>query len=102
MISHCVFLRFRADVSEAERQSIHAAVAALKPRIPGMTGVVAGRNVSPEGLDKGYAEGFIVTFADAKARDRYLADEEHAKVGARIVAAAEGGVAGVLVFDLES
>ena len=57
--------------------------------------------MSPEGLDKGFSEGFIVTFRDAAARDQYLADEEHAKVGAAIVAAAEGGVDGIFVYDLE-
>ena len=101
MILHCVFLRFRPDVSERDKLGLYAGIAALKDRIPGMVDVQAGPNVSPEGLDKGFSEGFVVTFADAAARDRYLADEEHGKVGARIVAATEGGVDGVFVFDLQ-
>jgi hypothetical protein len=52
-------------------------------------------------MDKGFAEGFIVDFTDAVARDAYLEDEEHRKTGAKIVAAAEGGVAGILVYDIE-
>lgn len=47
-----------------------------------------------------YADGFIADFVDQVARDEYLLDPEHQRVGARIVAAAEGGVAGVFVFDL--
>jgi hypothetical protein len=101
MILHCVFLRFRPEIGERDKLVLYAGIAALKPRIPGMLEVQAGPNASPEGLGKGFEDGFVVTFADAGARDRYLADEEHAKVGARIVAATEGGVDGVLVFDLQ-
>jgi hypothetical protein len=101
MIRHCVFIRFRPEVPAAERAAIFGAVAALKAHVPGLLKVEAGINASPEGLDKGFAEGFIADFTDGPARDRYLADPEHAKVGARIVAAAEGGTDGILVFDLE-
>ena len=45
--------------------------------------------------------GFIVGFIDTAARDRYLHDEEQQKTGARIVAAASGGLDGILVYDLE-
>jgi hypothetical protein len=50
--------------------------------------------------DKGFSEGFIVNFDTAAARD--LADSEHAKVGLRIVAATQGGMAGVFAFDLDT
>lgn len=101
MIRHCVLIRFQDTVSASERTAIFEAVAALQTRVPGFLAVQAGRNNSPEGLDKGFSDGFVVDFEDAGARDRYLADSEHAKVGARIVAAAQDGLAGVLVFDLE-
>jgi hypothetical protein len=102
MIRHCVFLRFRADVPVAQRQALLAEVAALKNHLPGLLAVHVGGNVSPEaGMDKGYGEGFICDFRDAAARDAYLADAEHGKVGAKLVAACEGGIAGILVYDLE-
>lgn len=101
MISHCVFIRYRADVNDGNRDDIYTALHALKPRIPGLISIKVAPNSSPEGLDKGFSEGFIVSFNDARARDQYLADEEHAKVGAMIVAAAAGGVDGILVYDLE-
>ncbi|MCA1368855.1 Dabb family protein [Bradyrhizobium sp. BRP14] len=102
MIRHCVFIRFRAEVSEVEKTAIFAEIAALKDRLPGFLAVHVGENVSPEiGMDKGYAEGFIVDFADAPARDAYLDDAEHQQTGAKIVAAADGGVQGVFVYDLE-
>ncbi|HXV32085.1 MAG TPA: Dabb family protein [Sinorhizobium sp.] len=101
MIRHCVFIRFRAEVSQAERAAIFAEIAALKERLPGFLAVHIGANVSPEaGMDKGYSDGFIVDFADATARDVYLEDPEHRKIGGKIVAAAEGGVQGVFVYDL--
>ena len=51
---------------------------------------------------KGFADGFIVDFADSFARDAYLEDSEHKQTGGRLVAAAEGGIAGILVYDLET
>jgi hypothetical protein len=102
MIRHCVFIRFRADTNQADKAGIYREIADLKDRIPGLLAVHVGDNVSPEtGMDKGFAEGFIVDFADARSRDLYLEDEEHKKTGAKIVAAADGGVAGILVYDLE-
>ncbi|WP_246753075.1 Dabb family protein [Sinorhizobium sp. BG8] len=103
MIRHCVFIRFKPTISVAHKAEIFDEIAALKDRLPGLLAVHAGTNVSPEtGMDKGFCDGFIVDFADSFARDAYLVDEEHRKTGAKIVAAAEGGLAGVLVYDLET
>jgi hypothetical protein len=101
MILHIVLVKFRSDVTAAQRAALYADLAALKDRLPGMTGFAAGPNVSVEGIGRGYGNGFVVTFADTAARDAYLADEEHAAVGARLVAATEGGVDGLLVVDLD-
>ena len=103
MIRHCVFIRFKSDVSAAYRADLFAEIDALRDRLPGILAVHIGGNVSPEtGMDKGYADGFIVDFADSFARDAYLADPEHRATGARLVAAAEGGITGILVYDLET
>lgn len=102
MIRHCVFIRFRPEISSEEKAVIFGEIAALKARLQGFLAAHFGANVSPEvGMDKGFAEGFIVDFTDAAARDAYLEDEEHRKTGAKIVAAAEGGIAGIFVYDLE-
>lgn len=102
MIRHCVFIRFRPEISADDKAAIFAEIAALKSRLPGLMTTYAGANASPEvGMDKGYAEGFIVDFADAAARDAYLDDHEHQKTGAKIVAAAQGGIDGIFVYDLE-
>ena len=102
MIRHCVFIRYQAGTPASVKAGINAEIAALKGRLPGLLAVHAGSNVSPEtGMDKGFSEGFIVDFADAAARDLYLEDPEHRQTGAKIVAHAEGGLAGILVYDIE-
>lgn len=99
MIRHCVFVRFRDTCGRAERDALLDALAALQGVLPGMVGFGRGSNASPEGLDQGFGEGFLIDFLDATARDAYLEDPRHRAIGARLVAAAEGGLAGLLVFD---
>lgn len=101
MIRHCVFLHFRSDVPQAEKDGIWADLIALKAQVLGFLALHVGANVSPEGLDKGFSEGFIIDFDGPAARDAYLVHPDHVKLGGRIVAALEGGVAGVLVYDIE-
>ncbi len=103
MIRHCVFIRFKPTVSVAYKSELFNEIDMLKDRLPGMLAVHAGTNVSPEeGMDKGFGDGFIVDFADSFARDAYLEDPGHRETAARLVAAAEGGTAGILVYDLET
>lgn len=101
MIRHCVFFKFRTGVSADERAEIYAGLNALVGRIDGLIRADFGPNVSPEGLGKGFADGFIMDLADAAARDRYLVDPAHQAAGAKLVAALEGGRDGLIVFDLE-
>ena len=89
MIRHCVFLRFRNDVPQAEKDGIWADLAALKPLIKGFLLHHIGANVSPEGLGKGFAEGFIIDFDGPAARDAYLVHPDHVKLGGRIVSSRE-------------
>lgn len=101
MIRHCVFVKFRADVIDAERASIVADIVALKAVVPGFLAIEFGDNVSPEGLGRGYSMGFTIDFADALARDAYLVHPDHQAAGGRIVGAAEGGIEGIFVYDFE-
>ena len=100
MIRHCVLVKFNSGVPPAFRLAIYDDIAALRNKLVGMGPVAAGANVSPEGLGKGFADGFMIDFVDAAARDAYLVHPDHQAVATRLVAAVEGGVAGVLVFDL--
>lgn len=100
MILHCVFIRFKAAVQPAGKQEIYEAIAALKTVTPGIVDVKYGPNVSPEGLNGGFRDGFVVTFESPEARDAYLSHPQHLEVGERIVAATDGGLSGLMVFDL--
>jgi len=101
MIRHCVFVKFRPDISAAERDSIYDDLRALKGKLDGLVADSYGPNVSPEGLGKGFADGFTMDFRDAAARDAYLVHPDHQKAGARLVGALDGGVDGLIVFDHE-
>lgn len=101
MIRHIVLVRFRDDLSEEHKQNIYADLRALVGTIDGVLSAQFGPNVSPEGLSKGFRDGFVMDLRDAEARDRYLADPAHQAAGAKLVAECEGGLDGVLPFDLE-
>lgn len=101
MIRHCVLIRPASDAAAADFPEVLAALARLGDRLPGMLAFAGGPDVSPEGMQRGYAHAFTIDFADAAARDAYLADPEHKALGARLTAAAEGGRDGILVVDLE-
>ena len=101
MIRHCVFVKFRSDVSEQERAAVYSGLSALVGQIDGLLSADFGANVSPEGLAQGFNDGFIMDLKDEAARDRYLADPSHKAAGAKLVAALEGGRDGLIVFDMK-
>ena len=98
MVRHTVLVHFKTD---ADVPAIFAALTSLQQKIPGIISISAGRDCSPEGLQRGATHGFTVDFVDAAARDAYLPNPEHQKVGAMIVANTVGGVDGVTVVDWE-
>ncbi len=102
MIRHVVLFKPRRDASAAAIEAVVRTIHDLRSAIPGILAISAGPNVSPEGLARGYALGFVVDFADAAARDGYLPHPEHQKAAAALVGVCEGGVEGILVFDYEA
>jgi hypothetical protein len=100
MILHCVFMRLKSAFTPDDKQALFEAIVALKQVIPGILDIKHGPNVSPEGLHGGFVDGFAVTFESPEARDTYLVHPEHVAVGERIVSSTDGGLAGLLVFDL--
>lgn len=101
MIRHIVLVRFRDDVSEEHKAEVYGDLRALVGKIDGLESAQFGPNVSPEGLSKGFRDGFVMDLRDAESRDRYLADPAHRAAGAKLVALCENGLDGVLPFDLE-
>ena len=100
MIRHIVLVRFRPEITEAEKTSIYDELESLRELVPGFLGASYGANVSPEGFHKGFVDGFAMDFMDAAARDAYLVHPAHQAAGARLVAALDGGIEGLVVFDL--
>lgn len=100
MIMHCVFIRFKSAIATAEKQAIYEAITALKDVIPGIMDVRCGQNVSSEGLNGGFMDGFIVMLDSMEARDEYLANPQHIDVGQRLMGLVDGGAAGLMVFDM--
>lgn len=96
MIRHVVLVRFKSEVNVTP---IFTALKALQTRIDGIINISTGIDESPEGLQRGNTHGFTVDFIDEAARNAYLPHPEHQKVGAMIVAAAEGGINGITVVD---
>ena len=99
MIRHVVLVRFREAVPATEITAIFRQLDDLRAKLPGMKVFCHGSNVSPEGLSRGFTHAFTVDFADAAARDAYLAHPDHEAAGARLVKAAEGGLGGLTVLD---
>ena len=98
MIRHIVLLKARPEVTEAQIQAIFADLHSL--RLPGILAIHSGRSESPEKIERGYLHGFTVDFTDWDALAAYQAHPDHKRVGAALVAAAQGGIDGILVFDL--
>ena len=101
MIRHIVLVRFQPNVSESAISDIFAELEAVRAEITGMGPVVSGKSTSPEQIERGYMHGFSVDFESWDGLRSYQNNPSHKKSGAKIVAAAQGGIEGVLVFDLE-
>jgi hypothetical protein len=100
MIRHIVLLKARPGVTDAAIGAVFADLAAIKDKLPGVLAVHSGRSMSPEKIERGYLHGFTVDFTDWAALAAYQDHPDHRRVGAALVAAAEGGLDGILVFDL--
>ena len=97
MIRHLVLLRFTEAANAAKRAELAADFASLASRIDVIRALEWGVNVSPEGLDKGFTHGFVVTFANAADRDAYLPHPAHQAFVERL----KPWLADVLVLDYE-
>jgi hypothetical protein len=94
-LRHVVLFKFKPEVTKAQVQEVVDAFAALPKKIDTISGFEWGTDVSVEMKSEGFTHCFVVSFADAKARDAYLPHDAHAQfvklVGPRIEK--------VLVFD---
>ena len=95
-IYHLVLVKFATP--KAHRMAdLMAALENLRKLMPGFLSITGGAYSSPEGLNQGYTHGFVMTFADAAARNHYLTHPEHEKLKAAFLPDLEG----VVAFDFE-
>jgi len=102
MITHVVLLRIKKSAARAEIDRVFAELAGLREKIRGLLSFSGGAYSSPEGLDKGFTHGFVMTFSDVAARDAYLPHPEHEKVKKIVFDLLDGGLDGVVAFDYAS
>jgi hypothetical protein len=95
-VQHIVLLRFKPDAAN-RAVPLFGALAALRQRLPGFLEFSAGTYRSPEGLNRGFTHGCLMTFADTAARDYYLSHPDHEAVKAEFLPS----VADVIAFDFE-
>ncbi len=88
---HVVTLKLKEGTTPDQIKAVETAFVALKTKIPGITSLHWGTNVSPEHHDKGFTHCFVLTFASEKDRDTYLNHAEHK---------AFGGVLGPVMGDV--
>jgi hypothetical protein len=96
-VKHIVLLKFKEGITQEQIDTLFAEILDLTENVPGVEDYVAGTNNSPEGLNKGFTHGFVMTFTDAQTRDAYLNHADHQRVKAQILEFMDDGLA----FDFE-
>ncbi len=104
MVKHVVLIRIRRDVSPGTIERLFAEIAGLRSKIPGIRDFSWGAYSSPEGLNRGFTHGFVMTFADEASRDAYLPHPEHERVKGQILQVLDntqdgGGLDAAVAFD---
>ncbi|MES2436257.1 MAG: Dabb family protein, partial [Pseudomonadota bacterium] len=94
MIRHIVALRFKDSTTEHTKAALYTELAGLSADIDGILDFQFSVNVTVEPLSRGFDDVFWFDFRDASARDAYLVHPAHQAIGAKIVAATEGGAEG--------
>jgi hypothetical protein len=98
-VKHVALIRFKPNTPASVIEKVFSDLASLRGKIPGLRDFSGGPYSSPEGLNKGFTHGFVMTFADEASRDAYLPHPDHEKVKAEIIPLLDGGLSGVIVFD---
>ncbi len=101
MIRHIVLIKFQPSVAEEVIFSLFAELSEIQNKVPGIRSITAGRSESPEQIERGYMHGFVVDMESWQTLQAYQDHSAHKALGAKLVANAQGGLDGILVFDME-
>jgi hypothetical protein len=100
VILHTVLCALHADHDPAELGQIMQGLSDLD--IEGFLWFAHGVNIDAEAKTPDYGYGFVCSFADRAALDRYAADPGHRALGGRLVALCRDGAKGILVSDIQT
>jgi hypothetical protein len=100
MIRHIVLVRFQPAVSPAVIDDLFAELHRIEGKVSGLLSITSGRSESPERIERGYLHGFVADFTNWTSLEAYQVHPDHKRFGDRLVAHADGGLDGILVFDL--
>ena len=78
-LRHFVCFKYKNNISEETITKIDRAFVKLEKRIDDINGFEKGLNNSPEGLNKGFKQCYLITFDSEEGRDRYLFHPDHKK-----------------------
>jgi hypothetical protein len=97
-VKHIAFFQFKPETTPDQVGQFFDDIMNLTETISGIEDYVWGPNNSPEGLNQNLTHGFVMTFADAAARDAYVEHQEHRAFVARVQPMVEKAV--VLDFEV--
>lgn len=100
MILHTVYLSLPEDADPSELAEIMVALAGLVDDIDGFNGFDHGPNIDAEGKSPEAHYGFLCTFSDRAALDRYADNPDHRALGGRLVDLC-GGADRIKVYDIQ-
>jgi hypothetical protein len=99
IVKHIVLLRFKDSTTDQKIEEIMSSLASLKEKCPGILEFKEGPYSSPEGLNKEFQHGFIMTFDSEANRNIYLEHPDHEVVKQLAFGEIEGGLDGIVAFD---
>jgi hypothetical protein len=94
-LRHVVAFKFKDGTSKEDIAKLESEFKALEKKIKVIKSFEAGTNNSPEGLNKGFNHGWILTFNSEADRDVYLKHPDHEK----FATLAKSMLADVFVID---
>ncbi len=94
---HIVLIQFKPEVTTEQIEVFFSLIKGLENSIPGLVDYCGGPYSSPEGFNRGFTHGFIMTFKDSGARDGYIIHPQHKAAAETMIPLLQNSVA----FDFE-
>lgn len=77
LLRHFVAFKYKEAATKQQIHEVEEAVQSLKSKVPQVVSIEWGSNNSPEQLNKGFTDGFLITFRTKEDRDTYLVHPAH-------------------------